>query len=296
MIWTDMNELWRGFVFWFRRRQFDRELEEEIRVHLEMKAEQQGPHAARRQFGNPTLLKEVSREMWGFNWLDALARDLRYALRTMRKSPGFTLVAVLSLALGIGANTAIFSLVDAALLRMLPVQRPEEIFIVAHSGKRPPSSSSNYPLYEFLRDRLRSFSGMCTYWPMDVKIRTDSGAEPASAQFVSANYFAVLGVEPALGRTFVPEDEREAVAVISYRYWERKFALDRGVLGKTLVANGTPLTIIGVTAPEFFGLQVGSPIEVSILLSIQPRMLPEYGNRMAVRDGWWNLWILGRLK
>ena len=140
-----MSKLWRRLRFLLRRRAFDRELEEELRFHLEMKAESLGASAARRQFGNPLRLREASREMWGWTWIETLLQDLRYALRTMRRSPGFAAVAVSSLALGMGANTAIFSLFDAILLRSLPIRKPGELVFVQRVDRRESVSRFSYP-------------------------------------------------------------------------------------------------------------------------------------------------------
>jgi predicted permease len=224
-------------------------------------------------------------------------QDLRYAVRRLRDNPGFTAVALLTLALGIGANTAIFSLVDAVLLKLLPVRNPEQLVIFAHAGKGAPSRGSNYPLYEFLRDRNQSLAGLLAFWPIDLKFGTEAGAQSVAGQFVTDNYFSVLGVNASIGRTPTPgEGYDSAIAVISHRFWQRNFGADPGVVGKTLVVNGTPLTIIGVTPPDFLGLEAGSPVDVSVPLKLQPRLLPEFGNRLTESGGWWALLIMGRLK
>jgi predicted permease len=231
------------------------------------------------------------------NLMADLWQDLRYAVRRLRDNPGFTAVAVLTLALGIGANTAIFSLVDAVLLKLLPVRDPEQLVIFAHAGKGAPTRGSNYPLYEFLRDRNQSLAGLFAFWPIDLKVRTDAGTRSVAGQFVTANYFSVLGVNAAIGRISATREGADAaIAVISHRFWQRNFGTDPGVVGKTLVVNGTPLTIIGVTPPDFLGLEAGSPVDLSVPLTLQPRLLPEFGNRLTESGGFWSLQIMGRLK
>jgi hypothetical protein len=194
-------EFWRRLVFLFRRRQFDRELDEEMRAHLDMKSEQQGRAAARLQFGNVTLLQEVSREMWGFTWLETLLQDLRYALRMLRKNPGFAAVAVLSLALGIGVNTTIFTLVNAFGLRPLPVQKPEELVFIGAQSKSGNTAGFSYPLFEAVRDRNRTLAGIFVSIPGAMNVAVDGEAELArnGGQYVSGDYFQVLGVRAVIG-------------------------------------------------------------------------------------------------
>jgi predicted permease len=222
--------------------------------------------------------------------------DLRFALRQLRKNPGFTGVVILSLALGIGANTTIFSLIDAVLLKLLPVRDPKQLVVFAHRDTGLPSTGSNYPLYKTLRDGSQSFSACFAFWPLDFRARIGAESEPARGQYVTPNYFSALGVEPVLGRVFSETDDAEPVVVISHGSWLRNFGGSRDVVGKTLVVNGTSLTVVGVTSPEFFGLQVGSSMEISMPLGIQPRVSPEFGDRREMREGTWGLCIMGRLK
>jgi predicted permease len=231
---------------------------------------------------------------------DEMFQDLRFGLRMMLKQPGFTAMAALTLALGIGANTAIFSLVDAVLLKTLPVRNPEELVFFAHFGRtgdRDDRLASNCPLYEHLRDHNQSFAGMSGFWPMSFKVRQESGVEIVTGQYVTGSYFSTLGVSALLGRTISTADDADAmVAVISHRFWEGKFAKDPAVIGKPMVVNGNSLTIIGVTPPDFLGLLPGEPTEISIPLAAQPKVSAEFGDRREMRDGLWGLTILGRLK
>jgi hypothetical protein len=221
-----IGELWRKFVFLLRRRRFNRELDEEMRFHLEMKGQAAGRYAARRQFGNPTLLKEVSREMWGWNSIERLMQDVRYALRMIRRSPGLSTVVILSLALGIGANTAIFSLVDAVMLRMLPVKDPEQLKLVIKHMASGTGRAFSYPAFALFRDHNHVLSGLIAF---DAPERVRMTAGPAAGEFeqvfrsfVSGEYFSVLGVKAILGRTFTAEEDKvpgaNPVAVLNYDF------------------------------------------------------------------------------
>ena len=300
-------QLWRQLLFYLRRDRFDRELAEEMKLHLELKAREnlaggmsaeEAQYAARRQFGNQTLLQEVSREMWGIRSIETLFQDLRYGVRMLLKHKIFTTVAALSLALGIGANTAIFSLIDAALLKSLPVRDPEQLYLITHAGERGVTEANNFPFFEQLRDHSQSFDGMLAFNPNQWKVTLNGETEIVAGQVVTGNYFSVLGVNALLGRTLTIEDDKipkgHPVAVISYAYWQRHFGKDPGVLGKTITINLTPFTIIGVTPPEFFGLQVGRSAEISVPMSMHS--LVGSGANLSERKFWWNLPILGRLK
>src|SRR5579862_2005155 len=234
-----MRELLRRFRFLFHRERFESDLDDEIRFHLEMKERKSGnPDAARRQFGNIGILKEVSREMWGWTSIERLWQDLRYAMRQLAANPGFSLIAALSLALGIGANTAIFGMIDHVMLRLLPVRDPQELLVMR--GGVP------YPRFEELRKRNAVFSEMFGSHVMtDLQVKMPGGADSlATGELVSGNYFQMLGVRPAMGRTILPEDdlapESSPVAVISYGYWKRAFGGSTDVLGKRIrVRSGT---------------------------------------------------------
>jgi len=244
-----LTQLWRRLLFYWRREAFDRELAEEMRFHLEMKIEEnskagmtpkEARYAAQRKFGNQTLLKEVSREMWGFNSLETLLQDVRYSLRMMRCNPGFTAVTVLSLALGIGANTAIFSVVNAVLLRPLPYQDPDRLAILwtANTRQRLPDGTS-YPNFKDWRDQNHVFADLAVFHRpqfTSVILTGADGPERIGAGVVSANFFSVLGVPPALGRTFSFDEElrHDPVVVLSYGLWQRWFGASPDVVGQTL--------------------------------------------------------------
>ncbi len=300
----------------FRQRALDRRLEQELRFHLDMEYEANRKHgmtseealsAAQRAFGGTQQIKEIYRERRGLPMIEILLKDLRYAFRTMRRSPGFTAVAILSLAFGIGANTAIFTLIDAVMLRSLPVRSPNELVSVgdasrptAHWNGGPMANIFSYPLYQRLRDQNRVFSGLLASGlagRVDLTVG-DGGSEPIHGRLVSSNYFEVLGVSPVLGRAFSVEADRtpgaSPVIVISYDYWMNRFAGDSRILGRTLRLNGSPFTVIGVGPPRFTGDVVGSPSDIWIPLSMQAQVNPG-DPRLDKRDSNWLL-LLGRLK
>jgi predicted permease len=232
-----------------------------------------------------------------------LLQDLRYSWRVLLQNPGFAAVAVLSLALGIGANTAIFSIVDAVLLKWLPVSSPQELVVIARNPKEP-SVGSNYPDYEYIRDHNQVFSGVLVSGGGGALSLTvpDEGSHGSSelvpGTLVSGNYFQVLGVTPAIGRLFTPEDNKtpgaHPVAVLSYDFWKTRFAGDPRVLGKKITLNGAPFTIIGVSRQGFTGTSVGNSTKLFL-----PVMMLQQINANArnwnTRHYWW-LTPLARLK
>src|SRR5580658_3247355 len=293
---TRLGEFWRRVSYLWRHLQIDRDLEEEMRFHVDMKARTDDAHAANLQFGSATVWREISREAWGWAAVEHLLQDLRYAARMLRHNPGFTSVAVLSLALGIGANTAIFSLIDTVLLRMLPVEKPEQLFFAERSCPRGCSGAPPYPCFEQFRDRNHYFSGLSAFSARTLRVSVDGRTEEVVTQHATGNYFQVLGVKAWAGRTFSPADDSVdgrggadgPVGVIGYPYWKRRFAMSPAVLGKVVQLEGRAITIVGVTPPEFYGLQPGTPVDLTV-----PIMLTSAG--MRSRHAYW-LDVVGRLK
>jgi predicted permease len=238
-------------------------------------------------------MKERYRDQRGLPFVDLLLQDVRYAFRIFRRSPGFTATAVLSLALGLGANTAIFSVLDAVLLKALPVKNPEQLFVLQ-------GGDFSYPAYEAFRQQNDSLidvfatSGITT---VDAQI-DDSASEQTHISLVSGPYFSVLGVPAVIGRTFTADDDgvpgTHPIAVLSYGYWERRFGRDPAILGKTIRISGTPITIIGVTPPAFFGEQVGRAPNLWVPLTMWARVVPGR-DLVASRTTSW-LQIIGRLQ
>jgi len=248
----------------------EKELDVELRFHFEHEVEKnltrglsrsEATRQARLAFGGLDQTKEECRDARGINLVETVIQDLRYAVRQLAKSPGFTAVAVLSLALGIGANTAIFSLVDAVLLRMLPVGRPEELEAVEVTGANWARTVVPYPVFREFRD-LNVFSGALGSFLGAANLIVGERAELGTVEVVSGNYFSVLGVPPFLGRAFNDDDDRvpmgHPVAVLSYPFWRDRMSADAVALGKTIRVNDQPFTVIGVAPPAFFGLVVGA--------------------------------------
>ena len=288
-----------------RRAGFERAMQDEMRIHLELyqaDLQRQGiPEAeARRrafaEFGSVDARMEECRDAVGLRLIDEMRGDISYAFRLLRRSPAFTLVALLSLGLGIGANTAIFSLIDAVLVKTLPVDDPQRLFFVDNSGgKSGGSNGPPYPCFERLRDHNRFLSGIAAFDERLFKVSIDGLPEQVRGQYASGSYFDLLGVRATIGRLLTPADDSEpgrggphgAVAIISDAFWTRRFGRDPAVLGKSVQVGTQWVTIVGVTAPGFFGLQVGTPIDITL-----PMMLVEQG--LQSKQSWW-LSVIGRL-
>jgi predicted permease len=273
----------------------DADLEEELRVHLELATEGERRRAnssdgARRaaaiRSGGTAQAMEAVRDQRGLPWLQDLARDLRYGLRGWGRNPWFASVAVLTLALGIGANTAIFSLADAVLLRTLPVSNPRDLVVLRQRGPGGDIFPFTTAAASDLAPSRDALSGLAAFRPLlGTHVSVNGEAELALAQLVSGNYHVVLGVHAVLGRTLTEQD-REPVAVISHGYWQRRFAGDSNVVGRLLEMQGRSFTIVGVTPPEFFGTQPGRHVDVTAPLAAQTMKMPPNGR--------W-LYLVGRL-
>jgi putative ABC transport system permease protein len=265
-LFDKFSQLWRRLLFYARRNQFDRELEEEMRFHLEMKTQEnaeaglkpdEARYAARRQFGNQLLLREVSRDMWGIRSIEALFQDLRYGARMLVKNPGFTLVVMLTLAVGIGANTAIFSVVNAVLLRPLPFQHPDRLAMLWTDDPKRNIREEGTSYLNFLdwRNQTRLFTDLAICSRGNPLILTGADEpERVMGEYVSANLFPLMGVTPALGRVFLPDDEqrRTRVVVLSHGLWQRRFGAATDAIGKTLEINGQASQVIGVMPAGFY--------------------------------------------
>ena len=244
-----MGEIFRRIRYLLHRRRFDKELESDMEFHREMAARE-----GRNNFGNTLRMREQAREAWGWTWLDRLGQDLRYAARTLGRSPGFTLTAVLVLAIGIGVNVAGFSLFNMVALKPLPVPDPGSLVRLERRSPQSYTSEMPYASALFYRDHAKSLSAMMAVLgvpPMEI----DGDLQPTSASFATANYFAELGTRAAYGRMFEPAREDDAsaapVAVLSYSLWQRRFGADPSVVGRTIHLNGKPATVIGVTPYDF---------------------------------------------
>jgi predicted permease len=272
----------------FRRRQADHELDEELREHVKRKTEENiaagmTAEEARRQalleMGGIEKRKEECRDARRVRWVQDLLQDLPYALRMLRRSPGFTAAAVLTLALGIGANTAIFSVVNSVLLETLPVKDPQRLVIIRLPGPHGGYDGIPYATFEYFRDHNNVLSdtyASCVPEHLDVGI--NGQAELASGQVVSGSYYSSLGVSTVLGRTITSGDDAPGsppVAVLGYRYWKQRFRADPSVLGKNIKINGADFTVVGVTPPGFFGLMAGFSPDVTASMSMLPRLMAD---------------------
>ncbi len=321
-----MPRFFRHVLMRLRRDRLDDELRDEMALHVELRAAElvergmspdEARAAALRRFGNTTLLREESRTMWGFGAVETWVQDARYALRTMGRTRALTGVVVVSLAIGIGANAAIFSVANGVVFRKLPVPSPDELVLLSwvSSTKTLPgglwgslrssdaggyqSTSFTYSAYEAFRQRTDLFTDLVAFKGLfgRANVIVDGDAELASAQVVSGNYYRGLGVAPALGRVISNDDDRpdsDAVAVLSYGYWQRRFGGRAGVVGTTIDVNGVPATVIGVAPRGFTGtLDAGRAPEITMALAQLPRILPDAG-RLTAHNRWW-VDMLGRL-
>ena len=259
--------------------------------------------AARRAFGGVEQAKEHHRDARSFLWIDDVRRDLRYAFRMLGRTPGFAVVAVLTLALGIGANTAIFSLADAVLLRTLPVKAADQLVALDVITQRGEQNNFSYPLFEQLRDERGAFSGV--FAALDGNNHMEltgpeaaSEADPVTVQLVSGEYFSVLGTGAIAGRILDTSDDRKgsphAVAVLNFDFWTRRFAANPAIIGRDVILKNQPFTVVGVTSPGFFGESVGRSPDIWVPLTWQPRL--DRGMSLLDRPnvGW--LRVMGRLR
>jgi predicted permease len=292
-----LGELVRRLRMLIRRREFDADLEEEMRLHLELRqqaevesglAADEARAAARRRFGNATYLKEESHIAWGWESLEKLGRDARYAVRTLRKSPGFTAVAVLTLALGIGANSAIFSVINGILFKPLPYQQPDELIDLNHTapGVNFPDADPAPFLYFTYREQGRSFQGLGLYrWDF----RSVTGlTEPVEAQClnVTAEVLPLLGVQPALGRWFSEKDDApgsQLTMVLTYGWWQARFGGDPSVIGRQVIVNGSSYQVIGVMPASFRLLDRDVAFLLPLQLDRNKAILGEFDYRGVAR-------------
>jgi predicted permease len=273
----------------------EREMDVELRFHLEAYTEdlirngvprEEAQRRARLEFGGMEKAKEECRDARGANFVNSLLQDVRFGLRLLRKNPGFTAIAVVTLALGIGANTAIFTVINAVMLRALPVQRPEELVTIGNPARvhswstgTPRIDVFSYPLYREVRDNNSVFSSVLASSHLEnLRINIEHGPENIAGRLVAENYFQTLGISPFLGSTFSPEQANtpgaDPVLVISYSYWQRRFAGDPAVIGRKVRLNNYPFTIVGVAPAGFFGEVVGDHTDVWVPMMMQAQILP----------------------
>ena len=295
-----LRSLLRGL---FGRRRFEGAMSDELQFHVDAFTEDlvrsgvprdEAFRRARVEFGGIESVKEECRQSRGLRVTDEVRQDVRYALRTMARTPVVTVAVIISLALGIGANTALFGFVDAVFLTAMPVRDPQQLVYLGHQSG--PATSSNYPLFERYRV-VEAFAGVTAYVTGPFRVDSGGGIEPVTGQFVSGNYHQMLGVPLALGRGFSSEPDRGVarapVTVISDAYWARAFGRSPDVVGRTIAVNGRRVEIVGVTAPRFYGFDSESRVDVTLPLSVigldRPEFFDDHGS-------WMNLRLVARLK
>jgi hypothetical protein len=312
-----LRELIARLKMLFHRRQFDEDIQEEMRLHKDLREQQKiaeglspndARYAANRKFGNTTILKEDSHMAWGWTWFEDFTQDLHFGVRAMLRSPGVTAVALLSLALGIGANTSIFSFLDAVLLRSLPVKNPHKLVLLGQGLDNGVSDYYanvelySYPFYRKLQAQTQVFSSVASASSMLNKVQATveghSAPEPMSIKLVSGTYFPTLGVEPFMGRLITDQDDlskdSSPIAIASYAWWKNNLARDPAVLGKKLTIGSSVFTVVGVAPQDFFGTTVGEAPDIFIPLSMQKEIPP--GNDGYADNFAESLHIIGRLK
>lgn len=311
-------EIYRRMRRFLKRDAWDAERRKEIDSYLEIETEKniargldqrEARFAAQRKLGNAALLREEIRQMNSLGILETTWQDVRYGLRQLRLNPGFAIAAILSLALGIGANTAIFQLLDAVRLRTLPVSHPEELLQVKidQPHGRTGSFITRYPAmtnpqWELIRANQQAFSGMLAWAPWPFNIADSGQVQNAQGIWVSGDFFNVLGVPPVVGRVFSSADDTpgcsNAGAVISYSFWQQHFGGDPNVIGKEIHVSHRAFPIIGVTPASFYGVEVGHTYQLALPLCAEPLVVPPSNGRgsfLTSRDTWW-LTLVGRLK
>ena len=292
----------------FRRPFMERELDEELRAHLQHQVvkkmesgltAEEAQRAARLEFGGLEQVKEACRDARGVGLLESFLQDVRYSLRLLRKTPTLSAIALISLALGIGANTAIFSLINTVMLRMLPVHRPEELAQIRfHSPKSPALRRSfTNPMWEQVRDRQDVFSGVFAWSPTTFDLSNGGEVRRIHGIYASGGYFETLGVKAAAGRLLIPGDDRRGcggVAVLGYGFWQAHYSGAESAIGSLLRLDGHEFPIIGVSRPGFFGTDVGDRFDVAVPVCADA-VLRGKDSRLDRRSGWWLL-MMGRLK
>jgi putative ABC transport system permease protein len=294
----------------FRRGTVESEADAELRFHFDQQVtklmksgltREEAKRRARLAFGGHEQLKEEIRDARGVNLIETLFQDIRYGLRVLARTPVISCVAILSLALGIGANTAIFSLIDTVMLRMLPVEKPEELTEVRMSEPRSPDAEPQptftNPLWEALRDRQDFYSGIFAWSLTQFDLSQGGAVHDVDGMFASGDYFSTLGVRPAAGRLITPADDKRGcpgTAVLSYGFWQDHFGGAESAVGSTLSLDNHIFNIIGVSAPGFFGLEVGNKFDVAIPVCAA-QIFDGPKTRLDHRSWWW-LHVAGRSK
>jgi putative ABC transport system permease protein len=273
-----------------QRRRVGHEMDDELAFHIEMETQANvgrglSPMEARRRalrdFGGVDQTKEAIRDI-RMTWIDSMRQDVRYAVRTLRRAPAFTMTAIITLALGIGATTAVFSLINGVLLRELPVKDPHRLATIsshlAIRQGRPAGGGWSYPMWEALRDRAQAFDGAFVWMPQRLNLAKRGEMQLVDGLITTSDFFSTVGVPAMLGRTFTTSDDLRGggpdgpVTVISNAFWQRHLAGARDVIGMFLIIEGVPFTIVGVTPAGFVGVEVGRSFDVALTFGTEPRI------------------------
>ncbi len=314
-MWHHLISVWQRLVALVRRRRIADEIDDEIAFHIAMRRDElerggvspaEADRRARRQFGNVTRLGEDMRETWTFPTLESLVQDLRIGVRALLRNPGFAAAAVLTLALGIGVNAAMFSILERTLLRTLPVPHPEALVFLYHTGPVQGHSSSDegggavfsYPMFRELAAAQTPFIGLAAAREQEASLAYGDLATPGRVHLVSGNYFSVLGVRPALGRVFDDGDDRvlggPSAVVLSHGYWTSRFGGDPAMLNETMLVNGQPMTIVGVAQRGFASDRLDRAPEVYAPITMKRALTPDWDEFRNRREYW--LPLFGRLR
>src|SRR5208283_446457 len=302
-------KLFRRLRALFRKDELDQQLSEEMAFHLEKQIEQniaarmsgeEARYAALREFGGVEQVKEECRDTWGMRFIDTLLQDIRYGLRMLAKNPGFTAVAILTLAIGIGANTAIFSLIDAVMLRMLPVARPDELRLVrigqsGDTGEGNPDFTN--PIWEQVRNRQTVFSGVFAWGDDRFDLAQGGAVHYANGIWVSGDFFKTLELRPAAGRLLTASDDQRGcagAAVLSYGFCQEHYGGAASAIGSTLSLSTHPFEVVGVAPAGFYGMDVGRNFDVAIPICAAA-LFDGKNSRLDGRSTWW-LSVVGRIK
>ena len=297
---------------WFRLRKLDGDLDRELKYHIDRRVTDlihsglQEAEAQRRvalEFGGATQVREEVRDIWLTRWLRDFVYDLRFSARSFLRNPSFTATAVLSLALGIGATTALYSLVDQVVLHALPVDHPERLVLIDWNGEQMAETfgSGNlmsYPICRDLQQQKQFFDGVFCRAAITINLSTGGEPRQTAAELVSGTYFSVLGVNPALGRLLTVDDDQapgsSPVVVLSFDFWKNRFGSAQDIVDQKVLVNRYPMTIAGVAAPTFHGIDVGEVPSLWIPAVMSAQSIPGFTTMLDRRTRW--MQILGRLE
>lgn len=297
---------------WFRLRRLEGDFDRELQYHIDRRMTDlihsglPEPEARRRvalELGGATQVREEVRDIWLTRWLRDFVSDLRFSARSFRRSPSFTATVVLSLALGIGATTALYSLIDQVVLRALPVDHPERLVLIDWIGFQNAETMGtrnlmSYPIFRDLQQHNEFFDGVFCRAATTINLSTSGEPKLTAAELVSGTYFSVLGVSPALGRLFTIDDDQapgsSPVVVLSYDFWKNQFGSAQDIVGRKVLVNQYPMTVVGVAAPAFHGIDVGEVPSLWIPAVMSAQAIPGFKTMLDRRTRW--VQILGRLK